>query len=430
MLSFPPPAGLARSRMILLVTVSAGYIVSQFLRNSLGVIAPDISRDMNLAPDQLGLLSGAFFFSFALAQLPVGLALDRYGPRLTMSALMLLALLGCVIFAFGHSFAGLLVGRLAMGLGSSVLLMGPLMLVSRWFDPSRFAMLAGLVLGFGGAGSLFATAPLAWSTLAFGWQGTFFLAAGFAGLLAVIFFTVIRDAPPGHPALKRQPETAGAMLRGLALVVRRRGIIPIFVMQLMAYSSFVAVLGLWGGPYLADVHGADLVARGNMLLIMAVAQITGLFVISRFDRVFDTRKWIVVVGAAASAAVLIVLAAVRDLPSGALPVLFVLFGFVSGYTPTLLAHGKSLFPAHIVGRGLSTLNIATMGGVFIVQYLTGQVIAGFAAVPGADGVPRIPAIAYQTCFAVLAALLCGAIAVYLFAPDCRPSAEDAAASRS
>ncbi len=420
MFAAAPAQRLRNARTVLLVVVCAGYVISQFLRNSAGVIGPDLSSSFDLAPDDLGLLSGAFFASFAAAQIPVGMALDRFGPRLTMSVSLVFAVGGSLIFAAAESLTGLTVARIAMGLGSSVLLMGPLVLMSRWFGPKSFSTLAGVILAVGGLGTLVATAPLAWSAATFGWRATFVLAAVISGLIGIVIALLVRDAPPecDHAAPGR--ETVSQSLRGLTEVFRHRDVIPVFVMQLFAYSTFVSVLGLWGGPYLSDVYAMGLAERGNVLLVMAIGQVAGLFVIATLDRVFNTRKWIVVGGAAMAIVLLVVFAVFPRMPVGWLLAVFALFGFVYGFAPVLIAHGKSIFPARITGRGLSVLNTATMGGVFLVQYTSGLVIASFGQTGGMRGGAQIPVIAYQACFLSLAVMLTFALAVYSCARDRRP----------
>ncbi|MEX1154763.1 MFS transporter, partial [Parvibaculum sp.] len=125
------------------------YTVSQFLRSSTGVIAPNLTADLGLQPEELGILSGAFFLSFALMQIPVGILLDRYGARLTMIGSVGVAVLGCLVFAMAEGRMGLTVARILMGIGCSVMLMGPLMIYRRWFPADRFAALTGLQISIG-----------------------------------------------------------------------------------------------------------------------------------------------------------------------------------------------------------------------------------------------------------------------------------------
>ena len=122
---------------------------------------------------QIGLLSSIYFLCFAAAQLPLGVALDRFGPRLCMLVSLAVTVLGCIVFALAHSASGLVLGRALLGLGTASFLMAPMALYARWFPPERFSTLAGIQLGVGSLGALFATAPLAHATASFGWRATF-----------------------------------------------------------------------------------------------------------------------------------------------------------------------------------------------------------------------------------------------------------------
>ncbi|MEQ9121652.1 MAG: MFS transporter, partial [Alphaproteobacteria bacterium] len=202
----PPrePAAASRLYVVALVGILClVYTVSQFLRSSTGVIAPNLAADLGLAPEDLGILSGAFFLSFAVAQIPVGILLDRHGARVTMIAAIGVAILGCFVFAAAESEAGLTLARVLMGVGCSAMLMGPLMIYRRWFPADRFAALSGLQISIGTVGALMATAPLAFTTEWVGWRASFVGAGIVTLVLAVAMGFIARDTPPGRPAPPR-----------------------------------------------------------------------------------------------------------------------------------------------------------------------------------------------------------------------------------
>ena len=139
------------------------YIVSQFLRNSVGVIAPNFAAEVSLSPIEIGLLSSIYFFAFAATQLPLGVALDRFGPKRCMLVSIAVTVAGSVAFALAHDVFGLVVSRALLGFGTACFLMAPVALYARWFPPERFSTLAGIHLGVGSLGALLATAPLAFT---------------------------------------------------------------------------------------------------------------------------------------------------------------------------------------------------------------------------------------------------------------------------
>ena len=166
------PIGSANSIALLVGTLGASYGVSQFLRNSVGVIAPNLAEELRISATQIGVLSSTFFFSFAAAQLPLGVAIDRCGPKRCMLVCGLVVIAGVAMFATASTLLGLVTARFLMGVGTSCYLMAPLALYARTFAPDRFTPLAGLQLGLGSIGTLMATAPLGLAAAAIGWRAT------------------------------------------------------------------------------------------------------------------------------------------------------------------------------------------------------------------------------------------------------------------
>src|SRR5688572_22090122 len=255
---------------VLVGTLAAIYMVSQFLRNSVGVIAPDLAAEIGLSAAEIGLLSSAFFFSFAAAQLPLGVAIDRYGPKRCMLVCAGVAFAGAVLFATATTATGLIAARVLMGLGSSCYLMAPLALYARRFPPERFTVLAGIQIAIGTVGTLFVTAPLAWASATIGWRATFLaVAASVIACAALVAIFVREDGSDRvHPGAA---ETMGESLRGVLEVARLRAFVPLFLMHAMSYSSYVLIVGLWGGPYLTHVYGYGLTARGDLLMLPAIS---------------------------------------------------------------------------------------------------------------------------------------------------------------
>jgi hypothetical protein len=183
-------------------------------------------------------------------------------------------------------------------------------------------------------------------------------------------------------------------------------------MQLSIYSSFILIVGLWGAPYLTHHYGYDLKARGEFLFVPAAAQIAGSFFWGPMDRVFGRHKLPVLLGAGVTAAMLSTLALLGTMPAVALLGLLAVLGFASAITPVLVAHGKSLFPPRLLGRGITLLNVGSMGGVFLAQTVSGAIIDLF---PADGGV--YPLDAYRAVFGLQAAFLIVACIVYGGARD-------------
>lgn len=390
------------------------YILSQFLRTSNAVLAPVLTAELALDPTDLGVLTGAFFLAFGAVQIPVGVMLDRVGPRRVVSLALLLALAGSLVFATAEGLGGLILGRVLMGLGCAPILMGAYVVFSRWFPADRFATLSGILLGIGYTGMLLATAPLAIAVSAFGWRWSMAAAGAWAALFALVVYLFVRDAPPGHPLETRAPESLGSALGGVGQVIRDRRFWRLLPLQSVGYGATASILMLWAGPYLADVQGLDAAARGNLLFLMGLGAIAGVLGFAPLDRLFNTRKRVVLTGSLASLSVMLTLALVAHPSLLLVGSLFVLLAAFGGYIAVLLSHIRMLFPDHLVGRGLTVANMCSMGGVALLQIATGVILGQFDGAAQADGQ------AYRAVFLFLAIVLAAALAFYARAEDIRP----------
>jgi len=413
-MNFAPKLGTTRSEtaLFLIAALAALYAVSQFLRNSIGVIANDLAGELHLSATQTGLLSSAFFFTFAAVQIPIGILIDRYGPKNVMLATAVLTVAGTVLFALAPSASLLIAARALMGLGCSTFFMAPLVIYARRFPPERFAGLTSLQMGFANLGTLAATAPLAASAAAFGWRASFLAVAV---LTVAILVAIVAIVPPDSGS-GRPKETWSAAFRGVVAALKVPSFWPVFFMHLTTYGCFASVIGLWGGPWLSDVHGADLGTRGNILLLGATAQICGMFLWGATDRFWGSYKRPVLAGSTATVMLLLVLV-FAPLDQASATLWFPLFGLCVAYTPILTSHGKSLFPTTLTGRGITLMNIGTMGGAFLSQTVTGMLIDLMGR--SDQGLYRPEG--YRLVFAALAGWLALSLAFYVRAIDPHPS---------
>jgi MFS family permease len=403
----------------LLAALISIYSLSQFYRSSISVIGPDLAREFSLDAASLGLLGSVFYLSFALAQIPVGLALDHYGARVTIVATGLVAVAGSMLFALAPNFPALASGRLVIGAGCSSFYMGALSVYARRFPPERFAFMAGVQLGVGTLGSLAATSPLAAASAMFGWRATFIGVGSLCLALTLAAIPLLREDRDAANARAAAKETPRALLAGVWAASRVGSFWPLFFIQATTYSAFASIVGLWGGPWLAQVYGLDLDARGNVLFIAVLAQVIGLFAWGWADRFFRAYKPAGLIGVGGSVVALSIAALAPPSSDWLIPLL-VFFAFSSAVTPVLTAHGRALFPVQLVGRGLTLLNVGNMGGVFAQQALTGLVVESFGS-RVVDGARVYPVEGYRALFGLLAVELFVAALFYARAEDPHPS---------
>ena len=381
-----------------------GHYLSSLLRSVNAVLAPSLVRALALTPGQLGLLTSAFFFAFALVQLPVGIALDRYGPRKVQPALMSVAAVGALLFAHGTSFLELVLARAVIGLGLGGCFMSAVKAVSTWITPKRLPSVHGYLIAVGGLGAASATLPVRTALQYTDWRGLFTVLAATTACVALLIWLVT-------PRVQHQGGAGGPTMQSLWVVYRDPAFRKTISLVLVPHMVFLGVQGLWIGRWLADVaHYSDAVVAYLLYLGMA-AVIFGAIAVGMVTE-WAGRRGIAPLDVAAFGVGLFVLAQLIIVLNYApslrlLSVLFTLLGTITGIEYAIVAQ---TMPRALTGRAATCLNLLIFVGAFFVQ-------AGFGWVVGLwqpDGANRFPVIAYQVAFGVLALLqLPGVVLYYL-----------------
>ncbi len=399
------------------------YIVSMFYRVSTAVIARELVQDLGLSAEALGLLGGAFFYSFAVVQVPMGTALDRVGPRIIIATLPLLTALGAFLFAISESFALAFAARLLMGMGMACVLMGTFKALTAWFTPDEFATMIGLTYSVGTLGNILGASPLACMASLFGWRISFVIIGIATILLCTMVFKVVRDRPES-PKEGRVAGTASEqtdhipIILSLRMIFRSLAFWQIATAGFFRYGTFVAIQGLWAGPYLMEVLGYSPIKTGNILLMMSLGGIIGAPIGGRLsDRVLRSRKKVVILGMFAYAVgILFLTGSTRIAGEVFYYGLFFSLGFSMGFGMVAFSHIKELFDTRMAATAMTAINFFTMMGAAIFMQGMGKVIEIFPRVGGI-----YPPRAYHMAF--LSCLLGMGIATvfYAFSRDTRPS---------
>ena len=402
-----PPAEHLRIATRMLAVLCAAFMASQFFRVSNAVIAPELMRTLAITSEAMGVITGAYFLAFGIMQIPTGILLDRFGPRRTMSGLFVMAAAGSAVFAMAEGVVALAAGRALIGVGCAAGLMGLLVTISRWYPQERFARLSSMVYVVGGAGVLFATTPLAAAADTIGWRGAFWVMAVVTLGFAAMIFSMVRDAPPGQD-VESARETFGEMLGGVKAASANRQLWHVCAIQFVNYGTILAIVGLWAGPYLNDVHGLQGVVRGNVLFVINLAMLAGVLGYGVLERRLRSRKRAIAGGSVASAAVLVVLALWSDIGLWPAIGLLVAFTLTSAHIILNHAHARAVLPDHLVGRGLTLQNVAVFFGVATMQSATGFIVGRFTEVGEAA-----PDVAYRSVFGFLALMIVISLLLYL-----------------
>lgn len=391
------------------------YILVYFYRVSLAVVANDITRDLNLTPQQLGTLSGILFYVYAVAQLPLGPLIDRFGGRLAISGCGILTALGGVLFSTAQSLPAAMAARVLIGIGTAAVLMATFTIFSHWYSHQEFGKISGFMVAVGNIGNLAATAPLALSVAAIGWRHSFLAIAIFQMLATLLVFFDVRDRPP----LLADAELAPAIVKPGLLAAWREifgnghfwllGGISFFW-----YGNYLALQGLWGGPYLMQVLQLSQAQTGRLLMYTSLGFIAGSLLSDFFvRRVFGSHKRALLFG---QGALLLLMSAFLGwamlVPTGLRAILFFAIGLTVSSGVLIYPIIRAMFPLRIVGTALTSLNFFVLLGAAVVQQLMG-VIIGARTLPG-----TLPGqSAFHIAFLLPVAGLAVAIALFCFARD-------------
>jgi predicted MFS family arabinose efflux permease len=290
-----------------------------------------------------------------------------------------------------------------IGVGCSPVLMASYYIFARIYSPAVFGTLAGAMIGAGSLGNIAGAAPLAALVAAVGWRPTLLGLTAVTLAVALALAVFVRD-----PERAETPEAGTGSVLDL---LRIPGLWAILLLMTVAYAPAAAIRGLWAGPYLADVFAADATTIGRVTLVMALAMVAGNFAYGPLDRIFGTRKWVVFWGNALGAVCLAALALWPERGVWTAAALLAGLGLFGSSFPAVMAHARAFFPPHLVGRGVTLVNMFGIGGAGILQFASGQVHR--AAAEGA-ATPQAPFAALFLFF--LVPLLAG-LALYLFSRD-------------
>lgn len=393
--------GVFSRRTAIFAVFATAYFLSQFYRSTNAVIAKDLIRDLDLSAADLGLMTSLFYASFAAAQLPLGLGLDRFGPRYVTPGLMLVGALGSLAFGSAHSFAALALGRALIGVGMAGVYMGALKIFSRWFSVRKFASASGYLVGIGALGALGAATPLAWLNQAFGWRSVFLAGSLVTVASAASIFAWARNAPPGTD---RPGDGRGG---GYTEVFRDLRFWRIASLDFFLVGTLLSVQGLWGGPFLYDVLRLPQIEAGNVLVSLSAGALVGYLLSGWLAERFSEPKVLIAAAglfvAAQSAVVLGGFAGVAWVVRAAYP----LFGLGGAANILLMAHVRSVFPTSMTGRAVTAVNLFGIGGSALLQWAMGLIVNAF----GRDLQGHYPVEAYAAAFALT---ICGGLAALLF----------------
>jgi MFS family permease len=405
------------TRLRVFAVFALGYFVSYLFRGVNLGFAPFLSSEMGFTGRDLGTLTSVYFLGFAGAQIPAGVLLDRFGSRRVTASVMLLAAAGAFAFAVSHSMAGMIAGRLLIGVGVSVCLAGAFKSTAQHFPVAQLTLVNGLVMAVGGLGGVVVGAPLSLLLTVVHWRT---VALGLSVLTASVAALIWTGAPAtdtaqGHATFVEQ-------FKGTLHILRSHAFWKVATFSALTQTVFYAMQSLWVGAFMRDVApfgaGNDTSRVGMLISVLGGAFIVGNICFGAMARAFERRGVTVQRFSGVTMALFVVvqalLAARVPLPE---PLMWAAYGALGGTGILTYAVLAGHFPARMLGRVNTTFTLVIFVGIFAAQIAIGAALGHWQAVQG-----HYPPVAHQTVWATLIAIQVAA-ALWYFAPERRNRSE-------
>lgn len=357
---------------VMILALTMGHVFSNAVRTLPAVAADVLQRDLGIGPETLAALTGAFPLAFALAMVPVGVALDRWGARATALVLLAIAGAGAVLAAVSPGPLTMLAAQSIIGIGCSGMMMAPMTFAARHIAGPAFALWAGIVQATGNSGMLLSASPLAWLVEAEGWRAGYWACAALAGGAFLAVATLVRDSPSAGP-----PRGLLEDARAVLAFTTARPLRGAMALASVSFGAMLCLRGLWGGPWLMEMEGFSRIQAGNLLLLAALALVIGPFIAGLLLRLSGRLVLLIAAGHLLGAGMIAVLV----LSGGAGlawwdGLLLVGFGLTITTQVCLFSLVQQRVAPEAAGRAMSAMNIFFFGGAAVVQALTGLAAAG------------------------------------------------------
>lgn len=399
----PAPIAPLHTTLAMFAAFAFAYFFSALLRAVTATLAPEFSAELGLSAGDLGLLAGAFFLGFSLLQLPLGRALDHWGPRRVLMLFLALAVSACMAFAMARSFAGLLAARALIGIGVSACLMAPLTAYRLRLSAAAQLRANSWMLMTGSLGMLASTLPVQWLLPIVGWRGLFWAVAGLLALAtALIAFVVPRDG-----VASSESQGIAATDWGYRAIFGHDYFRRLAPLAFFVYGGFIAMQSLWAGPWLTQVTGHSAIGAARGLFLINLSMLIAFFGWGVAMPYLSSRGWQVNRLIALGTPVSLLLLAGAVVIGPAAGAVWWAAWCVSCTVVALSQPAVALaFPPAAAGRALSAFNLVIFLGVFCVQWGIGLTIDALIALRWPRGA------AFQAAFGLFA--LCNLLSYIWF----------------
>ncbi|MGL1833870.1 MFS transporter [Rhodocyclaceae bacterium SMB388] len=353
----------------LFLPFALGYYLSYLLRTVNAVISPDLTRDLALSAADLGLLTSAYFLTFGMAQIPLGIALDRYGPKRVEGFLLLLAAIGAAAFALGETLGQLGLARGLIGLGVSACLMAGLKGFAMWYPPERQSSMVGFIMAAGALGALTASAPVEAMLPVLGWRGVFWVIAALAAGVALFIFLSL----PGD-ALHTSNDSIPEAFRSVGHIFVSPSFLRFAGSAMFFTGGFMALQSLWAVPWLMNINGMSLTRAASYLMVLNIGMLAGQLSIGMLGTRLNRRGVHPLNMMQFGFTMMLVVQLLILFDWGPVMLLWFLLGVLSSVNSQAYLACASHFPKEAFGRVSTAINLMAFLGAFTVQWGLGLVL--------------------------------------------------------
>lgn len=412
-------AGFVNSILRVFAPFAAGYFLSYLFRVVNAVIAPDLLRDVGASSSELGLLTATYFLTFAAFQLPLGILLDRFGPRRVEAMLLVIAAAGAFVFARAETIVGLVCGRALIGFGVSACLMAAFKAYTLWFGRARWPLINGFQMAAGGLGALAATRPVEMILHYTDWRGLFLGLAVASLIVSLLLVTLV----PEKKSAPVEAASLGSQLRSVWEIFTHRDFLRIAPLTTLSQATFLSIQGLWAGPWLTHVAGLDRAGVADTLFLVALSMVAGFILMgslaARLARLGISVATTAVVG---MSIFMLFQLALMAAPAQLITLTWCGFGFFGTTGIISYAALNHSFPVQLAGRVSTAINLLVFVAAFAGQWWIGWLIDLFSPTPG-----QLTATGFAIAFGVLLVLELLCLGWYLVAGRGRSALPSAAA---
>lgn len=395
------------------------YLIAFYQRVAPAVMTDRLMTDFAIGATELGNLSAFYFYSYVAMQIPTGVIADRWGPRRLLTAGAAVAAIGSAVFAYAPDLWWASGGRLLVGASVAVAFVSMLKLASHWFAPQHFALASGLALVFGVVGGVIAGVPLRMLLEAWGWRPVMGVSAVVTGLLAIAIWLRVRDDPAdwgydSHAHVTSEPHAS--ILHGMLEVFSYRNTWILLLTPIGLAGSVLTFAGLWGVPYLRQVHGLETRTAAAITSLLLIAWAVGGPLLGTLSQRMGRRRPLYVwTTAAALAGWTVVIFA--PIPVWLLIVTLLFTGLVSGNLIIGFAFAKESVPLRLMGTASGICNMGPLLGGMLLQPAVGWMLDRNWLGASANGARIYDATAYQSAFSLMAVCLLISLCLIPFAKE-------------